>query len=172
MHPLRAVRLDPCAGTSRPKSCRGAMSGSVARPALPPLASVRSLLAGRGEAVRGGCRGSGCGCALDMRRVAEAEMRVAIVTGGARGIGAATAQRLAADGMAVAVVDLDEASCGGVVEEITKAGGRAIGVGADVSDADAVAAAVSGVGEEVGAAEGLVDDAGVFRDSVVSTVDC
>src|SRR5262245_33680197 len=167
MHPLRAVRLDPCAGTSRPKSCRGAMSGSVARPALPPLASVRSLLAGRGEAVRGGCRGSGCGCALDMRRVAEAEMRVAIVTGGARGIGAATAQRLASDGMSVAVVDLDEASCAGVVEEITKAGGRAIGVGADVSDSDAVAAAVARVADELGTPTVPVNNAGVIRDNLL-----
>ena len=41
--------------------------------------------------------------------------RIAIVTGAARGIGAATALRLAADGMAVAVLDLDEAACAGQV---------------------------------------------------------
>ena len=61
--------------------------------------------------------------------------RVAIVTGGARGIGAATAQRLAADGLAVAVLDLDEAACTDAVAAIETAGGRAMAVGADVDRA-------------------------------------
>lgn len=50
------------------------------------------------------------------------EQRVAIVTGAARGIGAATAVRLAAEGRAVAVLDLDEAACKDTVEKITAAG--------------------------------------------------
>ncbi len=49
--------------------------------------------------------------------------RIAIVTGSARGIGAATARRLAEDGMAVAVLDLDEAACAGTVKEITTTAG-------------------------------------------------
>ena len=56
--------------------------------------------------------------------------RVAIVTGAARGIGAATAVRLAQDGFAVAVLDLDESAAKGTVETIEAAGGRALAVAA------------------------------------------
>jgi 3-oxoacyl-[acyl-carrier protein] reductase len=77
--------------------------------------------------------------------------KIAIVTGSARGIGAATARRLATDGMAVAVLDLDEAACAGTVKEIADAGGRALAVGADVSDGAQVRAAVERVAAELGA---------------------
>ncbi len=93
--------------------------------------------------------------------------RVAIVTGAARGIGAATASRLAADGMAVAVLDLDQASCGGTVEAITDAGGRAVAVGADVSKSDQVEAAVDKIVAELGPPAVLVNNAGVIRDNLL-----
>jgi 3-oxoacyl-[acyl-carrier protein] reductase len=93
--------------------------------------------------------------------------RVAIVTGAARGIGAATARRLAADGMAVAVLDLDAGSCDATVEAITAAGGRAIAVGADVSEDDQVEAAVATVAEEFGPPAVLVNNAGVLRDNLL-----
>jgi 3-oxoacyl-[acyl-carrier protein] reductase len=93
--------------------------------------------------------------------------RVAIVTGAARGIGAATARRLAADGMAVAVVDLDEAACANTVTEIHDAGGTALAVGADVSDPVAVAAAVERTVAGLGAPTVLVNNAGVLRDNLL-----
>src|SRR5207248_8953313 len=95
------------------------------------------------------------------------EQRVAIVTGGARGIGAATAVRLAAEGRAVAVLDLDEAACKDTVEKITAAGGKALAVGCDVSDAAQVEAAVERVASELGAPTILVNNAGVLRDNLL-----
>jgi 3-oxoacyl-[acyl-carrier protein] reductase len=93
--------------------------------------------------------------------------RIAIVTGAARGIGAATARRLAADGMAVAVLDLNEADCAGTVKEIENAGGKALAVGADVSKTDQVNAAVERIAAELGEPTVLVNNAGIIRDNLL-----
>jgi 3-oxoacyl-[acyl-carrier protein] reductase len=93
--------------------------------------------------------------------------KTAIVTGAARGIGAATAIRLASDGMAVAVLDLNEADCAGTVKEIENAGGRALAVGADVSKADQVQAAVDRIAAELGEPTVLVNNAGITRDAML-----
>jgi 3-oxoacyl-[acyl-carrier protein] reductase len=93
--------------------------------------------------------------------------RVAIVTGAARGIGAATARRLAADGMDVAVLDLDEAACKDTVDRITESGRRALAVGANVADAQQVASAVARVADGLGPPTVLVNNAGVVRDNLL-----
>ena len=97
----------------------------------------------------------------------EETNRVAIVTGAGRGIGAAAAARLAADGMAVAVVDLDQATAQETAERITAAGGRALAVAADVGDAGQVAAATDRVAAELGPPTVLVNNAGVLRDNLL-----
>ncbi|KXO93995.1 SDR family oxidoreductase [Tsukamurella pseudospumae] len=93
--------------------------------------------------------------------------RIAIVTGAARGIGAEVAARLASDGHAVAVLDLDEAACQEVADRITAAGGRAIGVGVDVSDEEKVTTAVTRVAEELGPPTILINNAGIIRDNLI-----
>ncbi|WP_454855402.1 3-oxoacyl-ACP reductase FabG [Promicromonospora soli] len=93
--------------------------------------------------------------------------RTAIVTGAARGIGAATARRLAEDGYAVAVLDLLQDQAEATAQAIVADGGRALAVGVDVADEQSVADAVARVVAELGAPTVLVNNAGILRDNLL-----
>jgi 2-hydroxycyclohexanecarboxyl-CoA dehydrogenase len=87
--------------------------------------------------------------------------KVALVTGAAAGIGAACARRLARDGAAVGVLDLDQERCAETVAAIEAAGGRAVALGCDISDPAQVASAVSRVSDLFGPVTIVVNNAGI-----------
>jgi len=96
-----------------------------------------------------------------------APQRTAIVTGAARGIGAAVSTRLASDGFQVAVLDLDESACARTVAAVEDLGVKAIAVGADVTDEAQVQAAVDRVASHLGAPTVVVNNAGITRDNLL-----
>jgi meso-butanediol dehydrogenase / (S,S)-butanediol dehydrogenase / diacetyl reductase len=87
--------------------------------------------------------------------------KVAIVTGAARGIGEAVASRLAREGAAVVVSDVDGAGAAQVAQSIEQGGGRARSLMADVTNADDVAQLVGGAVEAFGRLDILVNNAGI-----------
>jgi 3-oxoacyl-[acyl-carrier protein] reductase len=97
--------------------------------------------------------------------------RTALVTGAGGGIGAAVARRLAAEGASVAVVDIDAGAAQTVAEEIVAAGGKAIGVGADVADGEQVAAAVQRAAELGDHVHIAVSNAGIIRPAMLPDLD-
>jgi 3-oxoacyl-[acyl-carrier protein] reductase len=95
--------------------------------------------------------------------------RVALVTGASRGIGRAVAETLAAAGHRVAVnYHTGEGAAADVVDAIAATGGEAAAFGADVGDADAVAAMIEQVAETFGSVEILVNNAGITRDGLLA----
>ena len=93
--------------------------------------------------------------------MAKLSKKVALVTGGSRGIGAAIAKRLAEDGASVAITFAsDSASAAAVVKAIESKGGKAIAIKADVADPEAAKAAVEKTVSEFGSLDVLVNDAG------------
>ncbi len=96
------------------------------------------------------------------------QRKIAVVTGAARGIGAAIATRLAADGLDIGVVDLDENACACTVRSAEELGRRALAVAADVSDEAAVRAGVARIVAELGSPTVLVNNAGILRDRTLA----
>jgi len=93
----------------------------------------------------------------------DGPQRVAVVTGAGRGIGAAIARRLAGDGLAVMVSDIDVDTAQGVAQEITDAGGQAASTATDVADRDACMALVAAARERFGSVDVMVSNAGIAQ---------
>ena len=99
------------------------------------------------------------------------EKRVAIVTGGSRGIGAAIAKHLATQGCHVVVVARDEAKLNGVVAELLSADGSAEAAACDLSDSAAIGAMVEKIADAHGRIDILVNNAGITRDGLFLRMD-
>ncbi len=97
--------------------------------------------------------------------------RTALVTGGGDGMGRATCLRLARDGVAVGVLDINGDAALAVAEEIRQAGGRAEAVTADVSDRSQVEAAVAQVRAALGPVTVLVNNAGIENFAPFETIE-
>src|SRR5436305_4353157 len=89
--------------------------------------------------------------------------KVVMITGGSRGVGLATARRLAADGAAVVLVARDRDRLDAAAAEIRAAGGRVAGVMGDVTDRLSLARAVQETERQFGGLDVLVNNAGIGR---------
>jgi meso-butanediol dehydrogenase/(S,S)-butanediol dehydrogenase/diacetyl reductase len=97
-------------------------------------------------------------------------MSVVLITGGGRGIGRGIALRLAADGHDIALVDVNEAGIGSVVDEVRGLGGKATAFVADVSDREQVFAAVDHAQEALGGFDVMINNAGIAQVAPIDDV--
>src|SRR2546425_4300931 len=109
--------------------------------------------------------------------MSELNEKVALITGGSRGIGAAIAKRLAADGASVAITYAKEVSAASaVVKAIELSGGKAVAIQADAADAEAVKGAVEKTVATFGPLDVLVNNAGTaipktFEETTLDEID-
>jgi 3-oxoacyl-[acyl-carrier protein] reductase len=99
--------------------------------------------------------------------VADRTQRIAVVTGAGRGIGAAIAERLGADGLRVACLDIDGASARGTADRLAAEGVTSGAFAADVSHEGSVEDVVAEIAERLGPPTVLVNNAGVLRDNLL-----
>ena len=99
-----------------------------------------------------------------------ADKKVALVTGGAQGIGEAAVRRLSADGFAVAIADLNLEGAQALADELNANGGTALAIKLDVSDQAAVDAAVDEATDKLGDFNVIVNNAGLAPTTPVGTV--
>jgi NAD(P)-dependent dehydrogenase (short-subunit alcohol dehydrogenase family) len=97
-----------------------------------------------------------------MNRMDDLNGRVAVVTGGGSGIGRGVALTLGAEGMTIAVADIQESNARAVAAEIESAGGRALGIGVDVTSVESLAAAAKEIVARAGGVNLLCANAGVL----------
>jgi meso-butanediol dehydrogenase/(S,S)-butanediol dehydrogenase/diacetyl reductase len=97
-------------------------------------------------------------------------MSVVLITGGGRGIGRGISLRLAADGHDIALVDVNEAGIGSVVDEVRGLGGKATAFVADVSDREQVFAAVDHAQEALGGFDVMINNAGIAQVAPIDDV--
>src|SRR5438309_9980819 len=96
-----------------------------------------------------------------MTGTSRLEGELAVVTGGAHGIGRAVVERFAREGAAVGIIDVDGSGAVGAAAEIARRTGRGVGVAADVSDPSAVRAALASIVRSLGRPTVLVNNAGI-----------
>jgi 3-oxoacyl-[acyl-carrier protein] reductase len=99
------------------------------------------------------------------------EKRVAIVTGGSRGIGAAIVKQLAADGLHVVAIARNIEKLKAVTDEVNAAGGSSEPVTCDIADSKALAIAIEQIGEKHGRIDVLVNNAGITKDGLLLRMD-
>ena len=99
------------------------------------------------------------------------DKKVALVTGGSRGIGAAIVRRLAADGFHVVALARNLEKLQQVCAEVTAAGGAADPVACDIADAKALAGVVEATAERLGRLDVLVNNAGITKDGLILRMD-
>ena len=97
--------------------------------------------------------------------------RIALVTGGAAGIGRAIALKLAREGSHVAILDLDPAAAARTAEEVRQLGCRAASAAGNVADAASIATAVATLSKDIGPFDILVNNAGIARLGALLTMD-
>ena len=102
--------------------------------------------------------------------MSKESIKVAMVTGGGQGIGEAICKRLAKDGFAISVADLNEENATKVAKSINKNGGNAIAVKVDVADRESVFAAVKETSTKLGGFDVIVNNAGVGPITPIETI--